>query len=53
MIFPISVEVVRFPELGLDVRSAFFKEHVKVGAYMCNVSESLMYPEGHVVSFQI
>ena len=30
-------EVVLFPELG-EVRSAFFKEHVKVGAYMCNVS---------------
>ena len=31
-------EIVQFPELG-EVRSAFFKEHVKVGAYMCNVSE--------------
>ena len=33
-----SDEIVLFPELG-EVRSAFFKEHVKVGAYMCNVSE--------------
>ena len=31
-------EVVKFPGLGLEVRSDFFKEHVKLAVYMCNVS---------------
>ena len=35
-----SDEIARFPELG-EVRSAFFKEHVKVGAYMCNVQPEI------------